>query len=142
VAPVEAHKHSWKRTIIPAHPQAIQQRRSLDSVSEEQGPHYCIRLVDDAFGHGMVIVPQRPDSAIREPKILPLESVASANSAIVDCDKILIKNGASIGRKPAWFRVLIEHQVPFGAARLKSTVEFRNCWLVFRAIRLDDDGQG
>ena|SRR2546428_3746904 len=89
----------------------------------------------------MVIIPDGPNPAVREPEVLPFESVAPAHLALLDGDEILVVDGISVWREPVWHRVTIENQVRFCAARLQPAIELRDCGLVFRAIRLDDDSQ-
>src|SRR5215831_17912287 len=89
----------------------------------------------------MVIIADRPNLAVWEPEVLPLESVAPAHLAILDGDEILVVDGISIWRKPVRHRVSIKNHVGFCAAGLQPTIELRDCWVVFRAIRLNDNSQ-
>jgi len=141
MAPAETNQHFGKGTIVSAHAQAIQQRRSPHCIAEEQRAHNRICFVENSFRQGMVIVTNWPNLAIGKPKILPLKCITTTDDSVFNGDEVLVVYGISVRWKPARHRVTIEDQIRFRASVPKPLIEIRDCGFMLVMIGLDNDGQ-
>src|SRR5215469_12676599 len=139
MTPAKADEHPRKRAVVARHAETIEQGRSLHGVAQKKASDKSIGFIDNPFRQGMVIIADRTDLAIREPEILPLQGIGSADGSPVEGHEILVEYGFSVGGKPAWLGTLVEHQVLACAARLKPAIKLHYRGLVLAAIGLDDD---